>query len=238
MRPLIGIVSRVEYPGDTDKLVVNDEYRRAIIECGGSAFLILPTQVVNYGITKNSEIPELNLEDEQMLVRQLEMCDGILMPGGFKMLNSDFFILDYAIKNDIPILGICLGMQIMANYKKEIWNERNASNGINHRVENGELVHFVNVSYDSKLYSIVNKSRFKVNSLHNYHVLSSKYYEEVGYSEDGLIEAIEYPFNSFNIGVQWHPEKDLTNEVSRSLITSFVESAVEYSRKKNNMVVQ
>jgi len=176
MKPMIGIVSRVEYPGNTDKLALNDEYRRAMIDCGGNPFLILPPQVIDYGSIKGKDIPELSYEEEEMLISQLKMCDGILMPGGFKMLNFDFFILDYAIKNNIPILGICLGMQVMANYKKEIWNEKNSEEGINHRVESGELVHYVDVNVNSKLYSIIGESNFLVNSLHNYHVLPSNYY--------------------------------------------------------------
>lgn len=226
MRPMIGIVSRVEYPGDTDKLVINDEYRRAIIDCGGDVFLILPPQIVDYGSTKGSEIAPLTQKEKEMLIRQLKMCDGILMPGGFKMLNYDFFILDYAIKNDIPILGICMGMQVMANYKRDIWNEKNDSNGISHRVEDKDYVHYVDIDKESLLFSIIREDCFMVNSLHNYHVLPSNYYQTVGYSEDGLIEAIEYPYNTFNIGVQWHPEKNYkTDCVSRRILETFIKKA-------------
>lgn len=235
MKPVIGIVARVEYPGDTGKLVINDEYRRAIVEFGGNPFVILPPQIINYGIIKLKDTPNLNLDEEKMLVDQLRMCDGILMPGGFKMQHYDFFILDYAIKNDIPILGICLGMQIMANYKRDIWNDKNDPNGINHCVDSGEEVHYVDVIEDSNLYSIVKKAHFKVNSLHKFHVLESSFYKTVCYSEDGLIEALEYPGKRFNIGVQWHPEKMYKHEESASrLFTSFIEAATLY---KNDLKI-
>lgn len=237
MRPMIGIVSRVEYPGDTDKLVINDAYRRMVIDCGGDPFLILPPQVIDYGSTKGSEIAPLTQKEEEMIVRQLKICDGILMPGGFKLLNYDFFILDYAIKNDIPILGICMGMQVMANYKREIWNEKNDPNGICHRVEDKEYVHSVDILKDSLLFSIIGESHFMVNSLHNYHVLPSDYYKSVGYSEDGLIEAIEYSYNTFNIGVQWHPEKNYkTDIVSRRLLEMFIKKASLFSMSNNEFV--
>jgi len=239
MRPLIGIVSRVEYPGDTDKLVVNDEYRRAIIDCGGNPFLILPSQIIDYGSTKGRDIPSLFDEEKSMILKQLELCDGILMPGGFKMLEYDFFILDYAIKNNVPILGICLGMQIMANYKRDVWNEKNDPNGLCHRVESGELVHFVDVDVDSKLYSIIGEHHFKVNSLHNFHALASDYYNTVCYSEDGLIEGIEYSSNDFNIGVQWHPEKNYkTDSVSRRILNSFILHSVSYMDSKKKVIYQ
>ena len=117
----------------------------------------------------------------------------------------------------------------MSNYKRKIWNERNSSDGINHRVESGELVHYVDIKEDSFLYSIIKESHFMVNSLHNFHALSNDYYDIVGYSEDGLIEAIEYSKNTFNIGVQWHPEKNYTTCItSRRLIESFVNYALKY----------
>lgn len=235
MRPLIGIVGRVEYPGNTDKIVENDDIRREIIKAGGTPFVILPPQVVDYGKVKNSEIPDFTEEEKNMLIQQLILCNGIVMPGGFKMLNSDFFILDYAIKNDIPILGICLGMQVMANYGRKIWNEKNDINGINHFVESGELVHWVNVKHNSKLYSIVNANKFMVNSFHHMHVLESKFYSSVCYSEDGIIEGIEYPNNTFNIGVQWHPER-MNDSISRKLFKCLVESAINYSKQEKVFV--
>ena len=42
MKPIIGIVARVEYPGDTHKLVVNEEYRNAVLKSGGIPLCILP----------------------------------------------------------------------------------------------------------------------------------------------------------------------------------------------------
>ncbi len=223
MRPLIGIVGRINSI-DKNKISINDEYRRIIVEYGGNVFTILPPSFINYGETKFNDLPPLSEEEKNMLIQQLDMCDGILIPGGNKMLNSDFFILDYAIKKDIPILGICLGMQVMVNYKRPVWNEPNIESGINHNVKDGSLVHFVTIDKNSKLYKILNEETFMVNSIHNYHAVASFYYKTVGYSEDGLIEAIEMESNTFNIGVQWHPEK-MPGENGKKLISSFVEAA-------------
>ncbi len=226
VKPLIGIVCRIEYPGDTHRLVVNDEYRSVILAAGGNPFLILPPQGIDYGMTKIRDMPELTDYDKSMLIQQLNLCSGIVMPGGFKMANYDFFILDYAIKNNIPILGICLGMQEMANYGRDIEINKNDSNGINHNVESGELVHFVTIDKDSKLYSIFKMDTLKVNSFHKKNVSSSHLYKIVGYSEDGLVEAVEYPFNDFNFGVQWHPERMYDfDDASKRLFSSFIEAA-------------
>ena len=152
MRPLIGIISRVEYPGDTGKLIINELYRRAIIKYGGNIMAIVPPQDIDYTKVKCSEQGELTDEEKEMLIDQIKRCDGLLMPGGFKVNNFDRFICEYATDNDIPLFGICLGMQVMANYKKkEFWVEKNDS-FIEHRVLEG-LVHDVTLDKNSKLYS-------------------------------------------------------------------------------------
>ena len=105
--------------------------------------------------------------------------------------------------------------------------ERNSEQGINHA--NKELIyaHEVIIDKNSKLYEIMGQETIKVNSLHNYHVLSSPVYDIVGYSEDGLIEAVEYKNNRFNIGIQWHPERMLDDKIQHKLLEVFIKSCKE-----------
>ena len=228
MKPVIGIVSRVMYPGGTHKLVVNEEYRMAIIKYGGIPFSILPSVGIDVGDVKYNEQNELTELEKEMLIRCISLCDGIVMPGGFKINKFDRFICEYAISNNIPLLGICLGMQIMSNYKRDIlWNEKNES-FINHLVQGDELAHSVNVKKDSVLYSILKSDNFMVNSRHSYHVCSNVNFDSVAFSEDGYIEAIEIPSLKFCIGVQWHPE-DMDDETSKNLFEKFIECS-----SKNN----
>ena len=56
------------------------------------------------------------------------------------------------------------------------------------------------------MYEIVGEEKIKVNSFHNYHATSNHVYRTVATSPDGQIEALEYPGDAFNLGVQWHPE--------------------------------
>ena len=46
----------------------------------------------------------------------LNMCDGFLLPGGNRVTKDHYKIIEYAIKNDKPLLGICLGMQSLVMY--------------------------------------------------------------------------------------------------------------------------
>ena len=220
MRPLIGIISRVEYPGDTGKLIINELYRRAIIKYGGNIMAIVPPQNIDYTKVKCSEQGELTDEEKEMLIDQIKRCDGLLMPGGFKVNNFDRFICEYATDNDIPLFGICLGMQVMANYKKkEFWVEKNDS-FIEHRVLEG-LVHDVTLDKNSKLYSIIEKEKFKVTSRHFYHVNPNEYYDITSVSDDNYIESIEMKDKKFNIGVQWHPES-MDDDTSEKLFKYFI----------------
>ncbi len=220
MKPIIGIIARVEYPGETGKLVMNERYRRTIVSYGGNPILILPPQNIDYTTTTTSEQPELTKEEKEMIITQIKFCDGILMTGGFKTNNYDRFITEYAIENDIPLLGICLGMQIMSCYKKELQLQKNES-FITHKREDGDCFHKVILDKKSKLFSIVNESRFVVNSRHNYHAEPNDLFDVVAVSDDHIIEAIEMKDKKFVIGVQWHPE-DMDDETSKRLFEYYI----------------
>ena len=229
--PIIGIVGRCEtndlnYP----TMSIVDYYRNAILKNGAVPIGILPPQQIEYFNQRVSETELLTLEEKRILDKQLSLCDGILLPGGYKTFEYDTYIIDYCIRNNKPILGICLGMQVMASFGKKrdnglpaLDNEKNNENGINHRCESRE-VHKVRLDKSSKLYKIMEKEEIVVNSLHRYHVVEPKLYTTVGYSEDNLIEAIEYKENKFNIGVQWHPERLLDKKEENNIFSEFIKS--------------
>ena len=223
MKPIIGIIARVGYPGGTHEYIVNDEYRRKVIKAGGIPIAILPSEDIDYTVTKFSDTPPMSLENKEMIINELKLCDGVILQGGFRITTDDRFILEYLVENDIPTFGICLGMQLMGNYKKEaFFNEKNEST-INHKQES-QYVHSVKIKKDSKLYSIIGKEEVMVNSRHSYHTLpNDDYFEPVAYSEDGYVEALEMKNKKFMVGVQWHPEST-DDEISDKLFNAFIES--------------
>ena len=224
MKPVIGIVGRIIFVDGNVRNAVTDSIRRAIIRAGGIPFLILPPQNIDYYHLQGNDVSPMTEEEKAMLDEQLSFCKGIVLPGGNRMYEYDYYILEYAICHDIPILGICMGMQIMWKYPRQIKNIKNETY-INHYSEK-PFVHSIILSKSSFLSKICGEGRFQVNSRHYYHIDESEksnYYQIVGYSEDGIPEAIECSQNRFNIGVQWHPELLLEeSEISKRLLIVFL----------------
>lgn len=176
-KPIIGIVGRK----NNDIYKVNKSLVNKIIVSGGIPLLILPT----------------NFND---LNKILEICNGIIMPGGSTIYDYDEYICEYCKKNDKPVLGICLGMQIMCS-------EHLDNTKCNHQ----NVIHKIVTKKGSFINKVIGDTL--VNSRHNECITKSNDYIVTARSTDGTIEAIEYPFNKFNVGVQWHPEDMQSNEI-------------------------
>lgn len=148
--------------------------------------------------------------------------DGLLLTGG-NDLNStnkndilsfkrDLFekkLIDYAITNNIPILGICRGLQVIAEYFGSTMKTVSGQVAIQHRL---------NINKESK-YSKELSYLSKVNSFHNYAI--DHLGEELIVSatnESGIIKAIEH--THYNIFAQmWHSERENPfNEYELNLI--------------------
>lgn len=226
MKPLIGVVGRCGTAGDQfNNIKFPEKIRMCVIRSGGVPIGILPPQMVEYQEMIPSVLDELTDEEKELLTRQLDLCDGIIFPGGSKRFEYDLFILNYALKRNIPILGICLGMQILSmvdevgNY---VMNLEKIDSFINHCEEDKELAHCVELSKDSKLYSIIKKDKFLVNSRHHMKIVNPGTFNVCATSEDGVIEAIERTDKKFALGVQWHPEMMMNDANQKLIFDSFV----------------
>lgn len=146
----------------------------------------------------------------------LKMLDGFIFQGGTDYTLDDLKVMDYLYKNDIPTLGICLGMQTMGVYKS---GKLGLVSGHNFRKK---YIHEVKIDTNSKLYDIINKDRVVVNSRHNEILLFTDMHVAAK-TLDGVIEAIEDSSKKFFIGVQWHPES-LDDITSKRLFDAFFES--------------
>ena len=204
-KPIIGIVTRLE----NNMHKINKSLIDNITKCGGLCLGII-----------NEERYSCEFLDRDKLIIDniLKICDGFVIPGGSTESYLDKYIIEYATKNNIPILGICLGMQEMSSFLdlEEVPNH-NKSN---------RYVHKVNIDKNSLLYKIFKKDIY-VNSRHNYNIKNLNGYKVVGRCLD-VIEAIEKEDNTFNVGIQWHPE-DIDNE---ELFNYFINSTIIYKKSK------
>lgn len=231
-KPIIGIVEWPYYDQDGDKIyeVFNDVVNW-VIRSGGIPVGIFPTQIEDFVEKRLREIEVMNGSEYHDLVESINRCDAIIKPGAWKIYNHERLIHKYTLEKNMPYLGICAGMQIMAAYGQEqINNVKNETNINHHQPGYG---HEVCVYKNSLLHRLVNKETFKVYSRHNYHIASCGINKVSAISSDGIIEAIENPNATFQLGVQWHPElAPTTDKNSARIFEGLVEAAEDYSKQK------
>lgn len=238
MKPIIGIPLRYNTLKDDRPIVyMAERVRRTIQKAGGLVYAISPVQDVNYINTRTCEFLELSDEEKNDIEYELNLCDGLLFPGGIKFTPYDRYLLERAIEKQIPVLGICLGMQLMSCYDGEI-NLNDVNTGVNHFQESDNgFMHNVKINKNSKLYEIIGKEEIMVNSFHKRCASPNQKYNIVAYSDDGIIEAIEYPGDIFNIGVQWHPEISYDfDDNSKRIIDAFIEASCIRKKMKDTKI--
>ncbi len=214
--PVIGITTDIE----GEYLKLKHHYSDAIIRVGGIPLLI-PTA----GDT----------------ALYAERINGLLIPGGddldpfyynetvmsqFKLVSrkrSDFEIslLKDVINLRKPVLGICYGMQLInvflgGTLYQDI--DKQLKVEINHK----KGYHMIVITENG----FFKKGKFSVNSTH--HQVIKKLGTSLlafAHSTDDLIESFYLENYPFLIGVQWHPERMLNDELSLNLFESFVEAS-------------
>lgn len=160
-----------------------------------------------------------DMDSYDYVLQVLNGVSGVLLPGGYDVGRLDYFLIDYVVSHQLKLLGICQGMQSMALFRSS--HQLISIGNSSHHQQEG-YVHSV-ILENSRLRDIMGIRSFYVNSYHYQKVLDSCCFRVVGKSSDGVIEAIENSEHSFQIGVQWHPERMLEyDDYSKKIFSSFV----------------
>ena len=214
--PLIGITGNFGEKG----CELAQGYYLSVLKAGGTPIVIPPHN------------------DEKALLTLLDDLDGILFSGGgdinplllgeepLPQLHSvcpqrdegELFLAREAFRCQIPMLGICRGIQVMAaalggKVYQDIYVQRTTDNGQQTTIKHSQEMprefasHSVRIEEGSLLRDIFGKDMLVVNSVHHQAVSEAGPHLHVSaVSPDGIIEAVESNEHKAVLGVQWHPE--------------------------------
>ncbi|MDA8198525.1 MAG: gamma-glutamyl-gamma-aminobutyrate hydrolase family protein [Thermaerobacter sp.] len=142
---------------------------------------------------------------------------------------------------DLPILGICRGIQALAvayggTLIQDVPTLRPSE--LVHAQEMGRdaRTHGVNIEPGSQLAQTLGATAIRVNSFHHQAVdRLPDGFRAVAWADDGLLEGLELPSRPFCLGVQWHPENLTGNEEhARRLFSAVVQAAEVYRRRRRS----
>lgn len=221
-----------------------------LIDYSKSCFWMLPGYM--NGLKQAGAMPIMfpviyNNADAEMLA---DMCDGFLFTGGQDVDPAVYgaektelcgeccperdtmekLLLDIAMKRDIPVLGICRGIQfINACLGGTLWQDipTQFSDKLTHcqKPPYNKPVHDVMIDRNSPLHELLKKECIAVNSYHHQGVRElSPGLKSMASAPDGLVEAVYAPDHKFLWAVQWHPEFSYESDKNSLLIfNAFVE---------------
>jgi len=196
-------------------------------------------------------VPPALAEDDR-LAETLETLDALILSGGpdvppqrygaqphpqTRLMHprrvwTDFTAAAFADERDLPVLGICGGMQEWNVHRAGTLHQhlpdRAAAPVVAHRHANGQDFehHEVRVEAGSLLHRIVGGLRLRVNSSHHQGVdRLGRGLLACAWSEDGLVEALEDPARRFCLSVQWHPEDMPGDPLQRRIFEALVKAA-------------
>ena len=178
-------------------------------------------------------------EDMETLAATLERIDGLLLSGGADMNpllmgeepvpglggicpqrdKAELWLIRMAYNRQIPIMGICRGIQMLAcalggSVIQDLNSQYKEESLIKHsqQLAREYASHTVRIEENSLLHEIIGETQLAVNSFHHQAVCETGSCLKVSArAKDGVIEAIESTEHKSVLGVQWHPECFILN---------------------------
>lgn len=229
MKPMIGLTMNEEWKDHKTLQNLNENYIKAITQAGGVP-LLLPI-----------------VDDEEIIIRQLDNLDALVVTGGidvnplfyhevphallketsYRRDNYEMCLIKHAIEKQVPLLGICRGMQSInvacggTLYQDNTLKSPDVFEHTQHE-QRSYPSHVISTMSETFMEEIFGEQAF-VNSFHHQsiHALAEGF-SVCARSEDDLIEAIEDQTRQIWC-VQFHPEGMLRDQKMRSLFHWFIE---------------
>ncbi len=236
LRPLIAVNGTME-DGEAPSLRLANRYAEAVLRAGGIPLAIPP-------IGGPSEVRAL-----------LEEVDGLLLTGGddFDMerlglgathpaarptpgakQDFDVALARAALELEVPVLGICYGMQLLALVDGGSLHQHLPDDRPGSREHSGGARHPVEIQPETALSALLGVTRLEVVSRHHQAVAApGRSWRVAARDDQGLIEAIERPGHAFALGVQWHPELSAAESRHPRLFRGLVQAAGAASERRS-----
>lgn len=225
-KTIIGIIGKVQPQYGEDiwhRIDEVDEIRYLIVKNGGIAITLLPSEVtLKFNDNDIKDDTVLSNEEKNELYRQIDLCDGFILQGGLYSSNYEIEMAKRIIELDKPLIGICAGFNnILRAIGTDVIEDKTKS----HDIYDKDYRHEVSIIKGTKLYDLINKDKYDVNSIHTMIAPKEKvegYVNISSLSYDGLVESFELNNKKFIIGIKWHPELMLEDEFPDKLFKEFI----------------
>ncbi len=136
--------------------------------------------------------------------------------------DTELALVLAAVETDLPLLGVCRGMQVMAvaagGTLEQHLPDRLHHDG--HAPGPGRYARHPVVTAEGSVLRGVLGERCVVPSYHHQGVVAAPTYDEVAWADDGVLEAIEAPGARWRVGVQWHPEAGEDHRLLEALVAA------------------
>lgn len=230
-KPIIGITPNYSY--ETKTFSLHEDYVAAIERAGGCPIVLMPRQPLPAFL--DGILLSGGGDIDPLLFGEEPLCQS----GEISPLRDayEMRLCHEALAQDIPLLGICRGMQVMniaagGRIYQDIGAQAGTSLKHIQQAPRSYGTHSIFIEENTLLTDLWENRRTTVNSLHHQAVsVLGDGFLAIARSADGLIEAIEHRDCLFALGVQWHPEAMKTEEMGL-LFTAFVAAAATYHENR------
>jgi putative glutamine amidotransferase len=149
---------------------------------------------------------------------------------------NDLALAEAARRLGVPMLGICLGVQVMnvaagGSLIQDIDTQHDTE--IRHASEPEDRArHDVIIEKGTRLARVLPAIELNVNSSHHQAIRRvGEGLRVTALAPDGIVEGLEDPRHPFYLGVQWHPEDMSGEESATALFAAFIEAAKRHAER-------